>query len=199
MMFKHGLILFLFIPTGFKLEVHSQFFSLNMNVKSQKIQVPSPEIIDYQEDDWSKPSLSPYGPPTRCTGSQVLFHRPTDCDQKDLPLLLWVHGGGMILGSFLAQRLAVGICQDEGWPASPSIQSLGKMWVRHVWELSNWAKFQRSSNILKMERNKKYHVRQFPAGNPRPYFLRSMVVFRRAYPPHLRWKCLEGNRTINHG
>jgi hypothetical protein len=98
--------------------------------------------------------LSPYGPPTRCNGSQVLFHRPTDCDRKDLPLLLWVHGGGMILGSSLAQRLTVGICQDEGWPASPSIESLGKMWVRHVWELSNWAKFQRSSNILKMERNK---------------------------------------------
>lgn len=38
-----------------------------------------------------------------CGGGEpvkVLFHRPTDCDQKDLPLLLWVHGGGMILGSF---------------------------------------------------------------------------------------------------
>ena len=29
----------------------------------------------------------------------VLFHRPKKSERKDLPLILWVHGGGMILGN----------------------------------------------------------------------------------------------------
>eukprot|EP00438_Fugacium_kawagutii_P013440 Skav224030 [mRNA] locus=scaffold4539:21030:22037:- [translate_table: standard] len=30
---------------------------------------------------------------------RVLFHRPRNSDQKDLPLVLWLHGGAMVLGN----------------------------------------------------------------------------------------------------
>ncbi len=48
----------------------------------------------WTSEDKSFDRLEGHGEPLH-----VLFHRPKKSDRKDLPLILWVHGGGMILGN----------------------------------------------------------------------------------------------------
>mmetsp|Transcript_79797 Transcript_79797/g.97688 ORF Transcript_79797/g.97688 Transcript_79797/m.97688 type:complete len:340 (-) Transcript_79797:26-1045(-) len=55
------------------------------------------KVVDeiWQVEEKTFERLSGSGGPVK-----VLFHRPRGCDRKSLPLVLWVHGGGMVLGSY---------------------------------------------------------------------------------------------------